>query len=80
MAESHSRCNLARCESCLACSNQVCDSLSQRYLFPCLQALSPHYAYYYFRDNRHLGWVQCSGLFLAITGNDSMPVLDDEMC
>ena len=34
----------------------------------CLQALSPHYAYYYFRDNHHLGWVQCSGLFLAITG------------
>lgn len=32
------------------------------------QALSPHYAYYYFRDNRHLGWIQCSGLFLAITG------------
>ncbi len=70
----------SRCESCLACSNQVCNNSSRRYCFPCLQALSPHYAYYYFRDNRHLGWVQCSGLFLAITGNDSMPVLEDEMC
>lgn len=35
------------------------------------KALSPHYAYYYFRDNRHLGWVQCSGLFLAITGTEA---------
>jgi len=38
-------------------------------VLPCLQALSPHYGYYYFRNNHHLGWVQCSGLFLAITGD-----------
>ena len=37
-------------------------------VLPCVQALSPHYGYYYFRNNHHLGWVQCSGLFLAITG------------
>lgn len=59
--------------TCLACSACYCQ---QEFALLCkphvsitwLQALSPHYAYYYFRDNRHLGWVQCSGLFLAITG------------
>ncbi|KAL3134375.1 hypothetical protein ABBQ38_006629 [Trebouxia sp. C0009 RCD-2024] len=42
-----------------------------RYKPDIFKALSPHYAYYYFRDNRHLGWVQCSGLFLAITGTEA---------
>jgi len=80
MAESPTCCNFAHCECCPACSNQVRNNLSKWYRIPCLQALSPHYAYYYFRDNHHLGWLQCSGLFLAVTGSDSMPVVEDDMC
>ncbi|DBA83964.1 TPA: Potassium transporter, variant 2 [Trebouxia sp. C0004] len=42
-----------------------------RYKPSVFKALSPHYGYYYFRNNHHLGWVQCSGLFLAITGTEA---------
>lgn len=46
-----------------------------RYKPSVFKALSPHYGYYYFRNNHHLGWVQCSGLFLAITDKFSGSVL-----
>lgn len=46
-----------------------------RYKPSVFKALSPHYGYYYFRNNHHLGWVQCSGLFLSITDQLSGPLL-----
>lgn len=50
----------------IACTN------IHRYDPSIFRALSPHYIYYYFRDNKHQGWQQLAGLFLSITGAEAL--------
>jgi hypothetical protein len=47
-----------------ACCRHVCAGI--------FKSLSPHYAYYFFRDNGKAGWVNLSGLFLAVTGTEAI--------
>ncbi|GAQ87155.1 Potassium transporter family protein [Klebsormidium nitens] len=35
------------------------------------KCLSPHYAYFFFKDDAHRGWRQLAGVFLAITGAEA---------
>ncbi|KAK9808702.1 hypothetical protein WJX72_002233 [[Myrmecia] bisecta] len=36
------------------------------------KAISPHYAYRFFAQNRHTGWRELAGIFLAITGAEAL--------